>query len=61
MEINAEMVKKLREKSGVGMMDCKKALVECKGDFNKASEYLSEKGLDKAAKKASKAHKGRYN
>ncbi|MBU4293210.1 MAG: translation elongation factor Ts [Actinobacteria bacterium] len=54
MEINAEMVKKLREKSGVGMMDCKKALVECKGDFNKASEYLREKGLDKAAKKATR-------
>ncbi len=33
MEINAEMVKKLREKSGVGMMDCKKALVECQGDY----------------------------
>ncbi len=54
MEINAEMVKKLREKSGVGMMDCKKALVECDGDFNKASEYLREKGLDKAAKKATR-------
>ena len=54
MEINAGMVKKLREKSGVGMMDCKNALVECKGDFNKASEYLREKGLDKAAKKATR-------
>jgi elongation factor Ts len=54
MEINAELVKKLREKSGVGMMDCKKALVECQGDFNKASEYLREKGLDKAAKKAAR-------
>jgi elongation factor Ts len=54
MEINAEMVKKLREKSGVGMMDCKKALVECKGDFVKASEYLREKGLDKVAKKAAR-------
>src|SRR4030042_822168 len=57
MEINAEMVKKLREKSGVGMMDCKKALVECKGDFDKASKYLREKGLDKAAKKASRPAK----
>jgi len=57
MEINAEMVKKLREKSGVGMMDCKKALVECKGDFNKACEYLREKGLDKAAKKATRPTK----
>jgi elongation factor Ts len=54
MEINAELVKKLREKSGVGMMDCKKALVECQGDFTKASEYLREKGLDKAAKKAAR-------
>lgn len=52
MEITAEIVKKLREKSGVGMMDCKKALIECKGDFNKACDYLREKGLDKAAKKA---------
>ena len=57
MEINAEMVKKLREKTGVGMMDCKTALVECKGDFNKAGEYLREKGLDKAAKKASRPTK----
>ncbi|HEX7561476.1 MAG TPA: translation elongation factor Ts [Candidatus Humimicrobiaceae bacterium] len=54
MEINAGMVKKLREKSGVGMMDCKKALVECQGDFIKASDYLREKGLDKVAKKATR-------
>jgi elongation factor Ts len=54
MEINAETVKKLREKTGVGMMDCKKALVECKGDFEKAGQYLREKGLDKAAKKSSR-------
>jgi elongation factor Ts len=57
MEISAEMVKKLREKSGVGMMDCKRALTECNGDFNKAGEYLREKGLDKAAKKASRPTK----
>ncbi len=57
MEISAELVKKLREKSGVGMMDCKKALVECNGDFEKASQYLREKGLDKAAKKASRPTK----
>ena len=57
MEISAEMVKKLREKTGVGMMDCKTALVECKGDFDKASEYLREKGLDKVAKKASRPTK----
>ncbi|MBM3699945.1 MAG: translation elongation factor Ts [Actinobacteria bacterium] len=54
MEINAETVKKLREKTGVGMMDCKKALVECNGDFEKAGQYLREKGLDKAAKKSSR-------
>lgn len=57
MEIAAEMVKKLREKSGVGMMDCKKALIDCKGDFDKACEYLREKGLDKASKKAKRPTK----
>ncbi|MBM3713460.1 MAG: translation elongation factor Ts [Actinobacteria bacterium] len=54
MEITADIKKKLREKSGVGMMDCKKALVESGGDFEKACRYLREKGLDKAAKKASR-------
>lgn len=57
MEITSEMVKKLREKSGVGMMDCKKALVDCKGDYDKACEYLREKGLDKASKKATRPTK----
>jgi elongation factor Ts len=57
MEITAEMVKKLREKSGVGMMDCKKALVDCKGDFDKSCEYLREKGLDKASKKSKRPTK----
>ena len=57
MEINADIVKKLREKTGVGMMDCKKALVECSGDFEKACRYLREKGLDKAAKKATRPTK----
>jgi elongation factor Ts len=57
MKITAEMVKKLREKSSVGMMDCKKALVDCKGDFDKACEYLREKGLDKASKKAKRPTK----
>ncbi len=52
MEINAQLVKELREKTGVGMMDCKKALVECSGDMEKAIDYLREKGLSKAAKKA---------
>lgn len=52
MEITASAVKELRELSGAGMMDCKKALVECNGDIKKASDYLREKGLAAAAKKA---------
>lgn len=52
MEISASMVKELRESTGAGMMDCKKALVETSGDIEKAIEYLREKGLGKAAKKA---------
>ena len=51
-EITAEMVKELREKTGAGMMDCKKALLECSGDFTKAEEYLRKKGITTAAKKA---------
>ncbi len=49
------MVKELREKTGAGMMDCKKALVESDGDEEKAIVYLREKGLSKAAKKAGRA------
>ena len=52
MEITASMVKELREMTGSGMMDCKKALVENNGDMEKAVEYLREKGLAAAAKKA---------
>ena len=52
MEISASMVKDLRERTGAGMMDCKKALEECKGDMDKAIDYLREKGISKAAKKA---------
>lgn len=52
MEINAQLVKQLREMTDAGMMDCKKALVEVGGDIEKAVEYLREKGLSKAAKKA---------
>lgn len=52
MSITASMVKELRERTGSGMMDCKKALVECNGDMEKAVEYLREKGLATAAKKA---------
>jgi elongation factor Ts len=50
--ISAGMVKELREITGAGMMDCKKALVETNGDMEKAIEYLREKGLAAAAKKA---------
>jgi elongation factor Ts len=52
MEITAAMVKDLRERTGAGMMDCKKALAESAGDAEKAIEYLRVKGLSKAAKKA---------
>jgi elongation factor Ts len=53
-EISATMVKELREKTGVGMMECKAALMESKGDFEKAIVYLRERGLTSAAKKASR-------
>ena len=52
MAVTAQMVKELREMTGAGMMDCKKALVEADGDLDKAVEVLREKGLSKAAKKA---------
>lgn len=52
MAISAQMVKELRERSGAGMLDCKKALEENGGDFDKAVDWLRTKGLSKAAKKA---------
>ncbi|HEV7555613.1 MAG TPA: translation elongation factor Ts [Kofleriaceae bacterium] len=52
MEVNATMIKDLRERTGAGMSDCKKALVEVSGDMEKAIDYLRAKGLAKAAKKA---------
>ncbi|MGG1630590.1 translation elongation factor Ts [Rossellomorea sp. NRS-1567] len=52
MAITAQMVKELREKTGAGMMDCKKALTETDGDMDKAIDFLREKGIAKAAKKA---------
>lgn len=52
--ITAEMVKELRERTGAGMMDCKKALTECGGSMDKAVDFLREKGLAAAAKKASR-------
>ena len=51
MAVTAQLVKELREMTGAGMMDCKKALVETDGDIDKAVEVLREKGLGKAAKK----------
>jgi elongation factor Ts len=53
-EITAKMVQELREKTGAGMMDCKKALTESGGDFGKAEEFLRKKGLAAAAKKAAR-------
>ena len=55
MEINATMVKQLREKTGVGMMECKKALVETRGDVAEAEKVLRKKGMANAAKKAGRA------
>jgi len=52
MAITAAMVKELRDKTGAGMLDCKKALEETNGDVNLAIDYLREKGIAKAAKKA---------
>ncbi len=53
-EFTAKDVMKLREQTGAGMMDCKKALVDADGDFEKAGELLRERGIAKAAKRASK-------
>ncbi|MDD5435521.1 MAG: translation elongation factor Ts, partial [Nitrospira sp.] len=55
--ITHEMVKELREKTGVGIMDCKRALVDAGGDMGKALDFLRQKGLAVAAKKASREAK----
>ena len=55
MEVTAQSVKALREKTGAGMMDCKKALSECNGDLEKAVDWLRQKGIAKAGKKAGRA------
>ena len=55
MAITAQMVKELREMTGAGMMDCKKALVEVEGDLEKAVDWLRQKGMAKAAKKSGRA------
>lgn len=57
MDISANLVKDLREKTGAGMMDCKKALTETSGDFDKAIEYLRKKGIASASKKAGRTAK----
>ena len=51
MEVSASMVKELRERTGAGMMDCKKALAEVGGDFTKAEEWLRKKGISRAGAK----------
>ncbi len=55
MDISAELVRKLREKTGVGLMDCKEALKQSGGDMEKAIEYLREKGLAKLQKRSGRA------
>ena len=64
MEISARSVKKLREKTGAGIMDCKRALLESVGDLEKAVDYLRQKGLALAARKegrvAAEGHVGAY-
>ena len=53
-DITAQMIKDLRERTGAGMADCKKALTETAGDMEKAIEYLRKKGIASAAKKATR-------
>ena len=53
-DISAQMIKDLRDRTGAGMSDCKKALVECAADMEKAIEYLRKKGIAQAAKKATR-------
>lgn len=55
MEIPAHLVKRLRDQTGAGMMDCKRALVEAEGDFDRAVKLLREKGMASAAKRAERA------
>ena len=55
MEITASQVKELREKTGVGIMDCKKALRECEGDIDKSVDYLRKKGIATAQKRGGRA------
>ena len=57
MDITPKRVMELREKTGAGMMDCKRALIDSDGDFEKAIKVLREKGLSQAAKRAGKETK----
>ena len=57
MNITSQMVKELRVKTGAGMMDCKEALTDAAGDFEKAIDYLRKKGMSAATKRSSKAAK----
>ena len=52
MAVTTEQIKELREKTGAGVLDCREALTQSKGDFKKAVDFLREKGLMKAAKRA---------
>jgi elongation factor Ts len=52
MDVNANLVRELRDKTGAGVMDCKKALAESKGDLEQAARWLREKGIAQAAKRA---------
>ena len=56
MEITASIVKELRERTGVGMMDCKKALMESNGDIEKSIEYLRKKGIATAQKRGGRSN-----
>ena len=60
MAVTAKLVKELREMTGAGMMDCKKALTATDGDMDKAVEFLREKGLATAQKKSRKNCSRRY-
>jgi len=55
LEINASLVKELRDRTGVGIMDCKEALKECKGDISQAIDYLRKKGIATAKKRGGRS------
>lgn len=56
-EVTSELIKELRERTQVGMLDCKKALIECGGDIEKSIEYLRKKGIASASKREGRATK----